>query len=183
MNTSVESRLVVEGCLKPRYPSAPNTLLNRLIRTTYRLAYLGHLAVNFVLRPKTRGAYVALWLDGRVLLIRNSYKSEYTLPCGGIERGESAIAAAQRELREEVGLDIPLRDFYLVWHTTNETEFKHDHVYFFEVQLKQPPRLKPDGREVVWVGFHGLKSALAMPVFAPVRDYLLKQLRIAGKRA
>lgn len=185
MNTSLETKVIVEKETGPEsvteYSLVSGTLLDKIIRITYRVAYLGHLAVNFFYRPKTRGAYVALWLEGKILLIRNSYKSVYTLPCGGIERGETPVEAAHRELLEEVGLDVPIKNFQPVCQLVNHTEFKHDHIFMFEIQLKTPPRLKVDGREVVWLGFRDLKSALTMPVFPPVQDYLLQQQSVDGE--
>lgn len=185
MNTSLETKVIVveetdsESVTENSLVSG--TLLDKFIRITYRAAYLGHLVVNFFYRPKTRGAYAALWLDGNILLIRNSYKSVYTLPCGGIDRGETPVEAAQRELLEEVGLDVPIENFKPACQLVNHTEFKRDHIFLFEVQLKTPPRLKADGREVVWLGFRNLKSALTMPVFPPVRHYLSQQQSVGGE--
>jgi len=42
--------------------------------------------------------------DGRVLLVRDKGKRQYSLPGGGINKGEPSIAAAARELYEELGL-------------------------------------------------------------------------------
>ena len=42
--------------------------------------------------------------DGRVLLVKPSYRSVWTLPGGVSERGESPIDCMRRELREETGL-------------------------------------------------------------------------------
>jgi len=46
--------------------------------------------------------------DGRVLLIRHSYRERWGLPGGLLEKGESPAGAAIREVREEVNLDIAL---------------------------------------------------------------------------
>jgi len=44
--------------------------------------------------------------DGRLLLVRHSYKPAWGTPGGLINRGEEADACAVREAREEVGLEI-----------------------------------------------------------------------------
>jgi 8-oxo-dGTP pyrophosphatase MutT (NUDIX family) len=47
---------------------------------------------------------LALDNEGRVLLVRHSYGTGRWMPPGGaIRRGESALAAARREMREETG--------------------------------------------------------------------------------
>lgn len=54
---------------------------------------------------KTRpGAYGILQRGGQMLITHQSQpKSEYQLPGGGIDPGESALAALHREVREETG--------------------------------------------------------------------------------
>lgn len=45
--------------------------------------------------------------DGRLLILKPSYKKGWTIPGGQIEAdGESPWAACQREAREECGLDV-----------------------------------------------------------------------------
>jgi 8-oxo-dGTP pyrophosphatase MutT (NUDIX family) len=54
-------------------------------------------------------ASVALFSRGRVLLIQRArppYQGLWTLPGGRMEPGETAEAAAAREIREELGLDV-----------------------------------------------------------------------------
>jgi 8-oxo-dGTP diphosphatase len=51
-------------------------------------------------------AAVAFVRDGHVLTVRKRGTSRFMLPGGKLEPGESAYAAAVREVREEVGLDV-----------------------------------------------------------------------------
>lgn len=46
--------------------------------------------------------------DGRVLLVRLSYRHRWGVPGGLLRRGETPADAARREAHEEVGLDIDL---------------------------------------------------------------------------
>jgi 8-oxo-dGTP pyrophosphatase MutT (NUDIX family) len=46
--------------------------------------------------------------DGRVLLIRQSYRQHWGLPGGLLQRREHPSDAARREILEEVGIDIKL---------------------------------------------------------------------------
>ena len=46
--------------------------------------------------------------NGRFLLVNPNYKPDWDLPGGMVEANEPPIDAARRELREELGLDIPV---------------------------------------------------------------------------
>ena len=60
--------------------------------------------VKYKLRP---GAYAILPLGGRLLLTHQAEpEDEYQLPGGGIDAGESPIAALHREVFEETGWHI-----------------------------------------------------------------------------
>ncbi|WUJ12331.1 NUDIX hydrolase [Actinoplanes sp. NBC_00393] len=45
---------------------------------------------------------------GRVLLVEPAYKPDWEIPGGCVEADESPLAAAQRELKEELGLTLPI---------------------------------------------------------------------------
>ncbi len=52
----------------------------------------------------------ALFLDdeGRVLLVEPTYQPRWGIPGGAVERGETPREACARELREELGLELPV---------------------------------------------------------------------------
>jgi 8-oxo-dGTP pyrophosphatase MutT (NUDIX family) len=52
---------------------------------------------------RERGTAVVLW-HGRVLLVRDKGKHRFSLPGGGVKKGEPTVSAAARELYEELGL-------------------------------------------------------------------------------
>ena len=53
------------------------------------------------LRPRATGVVVH---HGKILLVRDEGRHRYSLPGGGIHRGEPVISAVARELFEETGL-------------------------------------------------------------------------------
>jgi len=76
-------------------------------RWAYRNASRVLAAYRFVRRPTVRGVRCALMRRGEVLLVRHTYGDRrWALPGGLMRRGEAPEATAQREMGEELGLDI-----------------------------------------------------------------------------
>ena len=61
-------------------------------------------------RPTVQVAAAVFFMDefDRVLLVKPTYQEAWNLPGGVVEAGESPGAAAVREVREEIGLDVEL---------------------------------------------------------------------------
>jgi len=126
----------------------------------------------FIRRPAHRGALVALWRDGAVLLVLTSYRPVWSLPGGGVGRDETERAAALRELREEIGLALPAEALRLAHEEEIFWEYRHDHVTIFEAELASPPEIRLDGREIVRARFANLEAAAALPLAPHVAHYL-----------
>ncbi|MBM4028492.1 MAG: NUDIX hydrolase [Planctomycetes bacterium] len=147
-------------------------LLDTAIRRGYRLAYLGLRAWWLVRRPATHGTGVALWHDGKILLVRTSYRPCYSLPGGFVRPGEPSEQAARREVREEIGLDLSGRELRLAWSGTLPFEARQDTTDIWEVQLESPPAVRITSHEIVWTGWMHPAEALKNPLLPHIAAYL-----------
>ncbi|HEX7760856.1 MAG TPA: NUDIX domain-containing protein [Caulobacteraceae bacterium] len=105
--------------------------LEPIVRPVYRL-------VSRFSRPMTLGVRgLVLDGEGRVLLIRHTYVKGWYLPGGGIERGETAEQALERELVEEAGVRITGRPRLISFHS-NHVRFPGDHVLIYRIDTWAP---------------------------------------------
>lgn len=94
---------------------------------------------------------------GRVFLIRHSYTGGWHLPGGGVEPGETVLAALTRELREEGNIEItappPLHGVFF-----NQGVSGRDHVAVFVVRdFRQDSSPRPN-MEITGHGFFALEA-------------------------
>ncbi len=161
------------------HSAAEKAGVRRVINGVWRLglgaAYQLLRVVWFFLRPQHRGALVAVWHEGRVLLVRNSYRQWFSFPGGGLKRHELPVEAAARELQEEVGIIVQPSELRFVCEIHSDFHFQRDRCAFFELELSSSPRISVDGREVVWGDFTSLNDALSRKLLPPVRTYLLSR--------
>ena len=83
----------------------------------------------FVTRPHTRGVKCLLRCQGKILLVRPGYgHRSWSIPGGAIQKDESVLVAASRELSEEVGIVIPPEQWRVFATYTQTIEYKNDTV-------------------------------------------------------
>ncbi len=144
--------------------------MSHLVDLFYRFAYAaGFRSARIVwslTHPHHRGALVAVLVGPRMLLLRQSYRPELSMPGGGIAPGEDPAVAAARELAEELDLRVDLADLRQVHVETGLWDGRHDTVTFFEIELATRPSLRLDNREVVaasLVPFDEIDAACVTP--------------------
>lgn len=151
-------------------------MINALIRALYRLAHWGLRLVWFIRRPETAGALVAVWHRGRVLLVKNSYRRQLTLPGGYVRRQEDRRTTAARELHEEVGIRVQPKRLEHAYHGTHLFEYRQDTLDIYEIVFEQEPKVRVDDREVVRAEFHSPDEALRMTVVPHLEEYLSSRI-------
>ena len=152
--------------------------MDALWRLAYRVAFRFQLVYWRIRRPRITGAYVAVWRGDELLCIRNSYRRRYSLPAGGLARGEQPIDAAIRELREEVALEARPDELHFFGEIVSHAGNAEDHAHFYELRRDGELDFRVDGREVVWAGFLSPREALDRGVVDVVRQYLERHLLV-----
>jgi 8-oxo-dGTP diphosphatase len=122
-------------------------------------------------RPPHAGALVAIHVGEGLLLVRSSYRNAWNFPGGGIQRGETAEAAARRELAEEIGLT-PEAALLPAGDARGDWDGQKDHVTFFELRLSRLPQLRLDHREIVAAQLFSPDELRSVAVTGPVAAYL-----------
>lgn len=109
-------------------------------------------------RGMTLGVRAACFDEaGRVFLVRHSYYPGWHMPGGGVERGETARMALEKEIREEGNLRLgeEPRLFHVYLNTHHS---KRDHVLFYICRDVVQTAPRPADREIVESGFFALDA-------------------------
>ncbi|MCP9858089.1 NUDIX hydrolase [Cyanobium sp. Cruz-8D1] len=126
-------------------------------------------------RPHSHGALVAIWHQGRLLLVQTSYRRGLGLPGGGLERRETARQAAVRELAEELGLRVSPEELVDPWQITETSARGKNSVTIFTLRAAHEPTIQLDGLELMAGYWLTTQEALGRPLVNHVREYLMER--------
>lgn len=122
-----------------------------------RWLFLLLLPILKLIRFKTRRTRCLIVAGNEVLLTKTWIsRQRWSLPGGGIGRGETILEGVRREVFEELGLKIKPKDFRrLGMFVRREGGFRMD-LETFVVRLPAKPALKPDRWELIETGWFKL---------------------------
>lgn len=150
----------------------PSRLITKALQRYWRMT-----------RAVTLGAQVmAIDQDRRVLLVRHGYRPGWHFPGGGVDRGESLVDAAVRELREETGvLAVEPPELFGIY--TNFAAFPGDHVAVFHLaRFERGPVPRPSA-EIAEQGYFpidALPAGTAPGTCARLAEWDGRRLRSAA---
>ena len=117
-------------------------------------------------------AGIVIIKDNKMLLCHPTnakWHGTYSIPKGGLEKGEDNFDAALRETQEEVGIIVPVEMFRLMKKTENYINYKdkkghtYKRVYYYVLNLDNYPDVLPKEQlqidEVDWAGFLDYEQA------------------------
>lgn len=101
--------------------------------------------------------------DNRLLVVRKKNSLYYMMPGGKIEKGELSSQALVRELKEELDLNISIRDFeYMGFHETEAVNEADTLVRgeVFKIELKEHLNIVPQAEleEAIWLTVDNYKQ-------------------------
>ncbi len=145
--------------------------MKKLIRF-FRPAIHGTLLVIwYIFRPKTFGAKVVIVCGDEILLINTTYDYGYSLPGGGVKKGEDPSDAVKREALEEVG--IVLSEVTPTISFVTKAEYKIDTVYGFYSEVTSK-KYTLDKLEIERAEWHTLNN---LPKLGSVTSKIVESYR------
>ena len=94
--------------------------------------------------PKKRMGAGVLVMDenGRILLVQPSYKPNWEIPGGVVEKGESPRACCQREVQEELGIQLKIGQLLIIDYSSATDAKTESLMFIFDGHQISPSTIK-----------------------------------------
>lgn len=121
-----------------------------------------------------------LVISGSKILVTKRWLGDgkWSLPGGGVHRGESVVKSVLRELKEETGLTLKRQDIqklYTAWYHQNGLSFRY---HCYAAELSQTLPVRPQRFELIetrWLSMNGLDKQNANDDVVQALDAWSKQ--------
>jgi ADP-ribose pyrophosphatase YjhB (NUDIX family) len=79
--------------------------------------------------------------DGRLLIVKPTYREGWVVPGGVVEAGESPLDACRREAHEELGIDLPIGRLLAVDHVSATADRPEGYMFMFDGGILDAPAI------------------------------------------
>ncbi len=140
--------------------------------------------VNFLYKYKKLRVRVAGLIEdelGRILFVRQRKKKKdyWLLPGGGVEFGETAIEALEREMKEELNVSIVNPEFRLLNENIDPKGGKHLIQLIFSAKISntEPEISKKENKIVLEYRYISIEELQELEIRPDIKSYLQSDLK------
>lgn len=124
--------------------------INSMFRLGYRLVYAMYRRFCFIYKSSSIGTQMAVWAEGRLLVIKNSYRPGLHMPGGHASSDLSFMENALKELWEETGVKLSPENVSFARTVRHRRHGVLVTDFIYRAELTRMPVVTLDQREVIF---------------------------------